>query len=108
MCFYCDREVKGNAQAWWYQNYVCWSCRVQNGISNQSEEKICKETDKGGRICYRCHKQMVNVGFKFKTPKKSDIKKWKQLEKTWENQHITINGVNTYIGPKNRVVKQSF
>lgn len=62
----------------------------------------------GGRICHRCNKQMINVGFKFKTPKKNNIKQWKLLEKSWENQYLSINGVSTYVGPKKRIVKQSF
>ncbi len=51
---------------------------------------------------------MTNVGFKFKTPKKTDIKQWTLLEKTWENQHITTNGIKTYVGPKKRTVTQMF
>lgn len=51
---------------------------------------------------------MINVGFKFKTPKKNDTKKWQMLEKTWENQYKLINGEKNYVGPSNRVVCQSF
>ena len=105
MCFYCDREVYGNPQTWWYVNYVCWTCRVQNGATHS---KIDKDKDKGGRICYRCHNQMTDVGFKFKTPKKNNIKQWKILEKTWENQCKTINGEKIYVGPKIKVVQQIF
>lgn len=100
MCFYCDREVKGNPQFWWYKNYVCWTCRVQNGVTKQKEE--------GGRICFRCNQPMVNVGFKFKTPKKSDIKSWKDLQKTWQVQQKFVDGVETYVGPKERIVDPSF
>lgn len=46
MCFYCDREVKGNPQNWWYENYVCWTCRVQNGLKKPGNITI--ENDKGG------------------------------------------------------------
>jgi len=110
MCFYCDREVKGNPQTWWYENYVCWNCRGQNGLKNDpillKNNKI--EHIETGRICYRCHNPMVNVGFKFKTPKKSDLKKWKELEKTWENQYVYLNGIKNYVGPKKRIVQQSF
>lgn len=135
MCFYCDREIKGNPQPWWYENYVCWKCCIQNGVkkdysflgtkkqirSNKLKNKYLKimgnfkeEENKQnqpinkGRICYKCHNKMVDVGFKFKTPKKYDTKKWKHLEKTWENQYIYKNGIKTYIGPENRKVKQSF
>ncbi len=139
MCFYCDREVKGNPQSWWYENYVCWNCRVQNGVKNDSfllgtKKQICNSnlTHKyfrtirkkpkindnennnlpkrveTGRICYNCNNQMIDVGFKFKTPKKTNIKQWKHLEATWENQHKYINGVKTYVGPKNRVHQQNF
>ena len=125
-------EVKGNPQTWWYENYVCWTCRVQNGVKNDplflgTKKQICsnnltneyfktirtfkkeeKEKKDNGRICYRCHNQMVDVGFKFKTPKKYDVKQWKHLEQTWENQYKFINGVKTYVGPKKCKVQQSF
>ncbi len=104
MCFYCDRNINGNEQRWWWLNYVCWNCRVQNGILKQDFEK----TIDTGRICYRCNKPMTNVGFKFKTPKKNDVKKWKSLENTWENQSKYIDGKIIYTGPKKRIVKQSF
>lgn len=103
MCFYCNRNTKGNPQFWWYVNYVCWNCRVQNGVKKC---QINRENDKGGRICYKCHIQMTNVGFKFKTPKKKDIKQWKLLEKTWENQYISINNQKIYTGPKPTIVIQ--
>lgn len=106
MCFYCDREVRGNSQSWWWTNWVCWTCRVQNGVKKPCE--VTESNDKGGRVCYRCHNLMTDVGFKFKTPKKSDKARWKLLELTWENQHKTIKGVKTYVGPKTRVVSQSF
>ena len=51
---------------------------------------------------------MVNVGFKFKTPKKSDIKSWKHLQKTWQVQQKFVDGVETYVGPKERIVDPSF
>lgn len=103
MCFYCDRNVKGNPKFWWYLNYVCWTCRIQNGVKKDVNYKIEK-----GRICYKCNQPMINVGFKFKTPKKHDIKKWKQLENTWENQYKFINKEKCYVGPKDRIVQQSF
>ncbi len=106
MCFYCDRQAKGNPQFWWYKNYVCWNCRVQNGVKKHTT--VNEENDKGGRICYRCNNLMTDVGFKFRTPKKSDIKTWKNLEKTWENQYKKINGKEIYVGPKEKVIKQSF
>jgi hypothetical protein len=104
MCFYCDREAKGNPQPWWYVNYVCWNCHVQNGV--KKDETNNKK--KGGRICYRCHAPMVNVGFKFKTPKKNNSKQWEVLQKTWENQYVTIQDEQTYVGPLNKKVKQKF
>ena len=106
MCFYCQRNAHGNPKPWWYLNYVCWTCCVQNGVKKPSV--ITRDNDKGGRICYKCHNLMTEVGFKFRTPKKNDIKQWKHLETTWENQYKTINGEKTYIGPIERVVKQSF
>ena len=106
MCFYCDRNVKGQPEGWWWFNYVCWTCRVQNGVKKPSG--INAENDKGGRICYRCHNLMTEVGFKFRTPKKNDVKQWKRLEQTWENQYKYINGEKKYVGPKERVVQQSF
>lgn len=105
MCFYCDRDVKGNPQPWWYESYVCWTCHVQNGLKHC---EINIDVKKGGRICYRCRNQMTEVGFKFRTPKKNDIKQWKYLEKNWENQYKYINGEKKYIGPKERIVQQSF
>lgn len=100
MCFYCDRNIRGNVEPWWYLNYVCWTCRIQNGVKSSY--------DHGDRICYRCHNQMTDVGFKFKTPKKNDVKQWKHLEKKWEYQYKYINGEKKYIGPKEKVVKQMF
>ena len=109
MCFYCDRNVKGNPQPCWYLNYVCWTCRVQNGVKiDPVLLKTKKEIYNNGRICYRCNNQMVNVGFKFRTPKKNNVKQWNHLKKTWENQYKYINGVETYVGPKIRKVKQTF
>lgn len=147
MCFYCDREVNGNPQPWWYANYVCWTCRVQNGLKNdplflptkkqrrsvklyfdylktqkksknkdteiEFEKSVEHEIDfqkqvDTGRICYKCNNPMVDVGFKFKTPKKNDIKQWKHLQETWEVQQQCINGVSTYVGPKVKTWKQSF
>ena len=149
MCFYCDREVKGNPQPWWYKNYVCWTCRVQNGIKNnpmtleieknntkhrrsdfycvflkaiqrnndcedetipenKNKNKIKENVYETGRICYRCNNPMVDVGFKFRTPKKNDVKQWKHLQETWEVQQQYINGVSTYVGPKVRTWKQNF
>ncbi len=43
---------------------------------------------------------MTDVGFKFKTPKKKDIKQSKLLEKTWENQYQYINNKKIYTGPQ--------
>lgn len=106
MCFYCQRNVHGNPKPWWWRNYVCWTCHVQNGLKKPCETNV--DINKRGRICYRCHNQMTDVGFKFRTPKKNDIKQWKYLEKTWENQYKYINGEKTYIGPKERIVGQSF
>jgi len=106
MCFYCDRQVKGNPQFWWYCNYVCWTCKIQCGVKHQID--FLQENNKGGRICYKCNKQMTDVGFKFKTPKKNNIKQWTTLEKTWENQYKCIDGIKTYVGPKNKIVKQTF
>jgi hypothetical protein len=105
MCFYCDRNARGNPKPWWYVNYVCWTCRVQNGLKI-SETNITN--NKGGKYCYKCHNQMIDVGFKFKTPKKNDIKQWKILEKTWEYQYIITNNNRIYVGPHNKVVKQLF
>jgi hypothetical protein len=142
MCFYCDRKVKGgNPRYWWYLNFVCWTCRVQNGIFKSNTEKqdiknersnkyyeslqytnktssslvenenySKKEINKNGcRVCYKCNQLMTNVGVKFKTPKKNNIKKWKNLQKVWENQFkYDKNGNSIYVGPKNRVVEQNF
>lgn len=105
MCFYCERNAHGNPKPWWYLNYVCWTCRVQNGVKKPSE---IPEKNKGGRVCYKCHCIMTNVGFKFRTPKKNDIKQWKHLETTWENQIKHINGEEKYVGPKEKIVKQCF
>ncbi len=97
MCFYCDRK----GESWWWQNYVCWNCRVQNGV--------CKSNDlPGGRVCYKCNQPMIDVGFKFRTPKKKDVKQWKHLEKTWENQYRYIGWERINVGPRPRVVKQAF
>ena len=106
MCFYCERNTKGNPQYWWYVNFVCWTCRVQNGVKKPCQ--INSENNKGGRICYKCNVHMTDVGFKFKTPKKKDIKQWKLLEKTWENQYITINKKKIYTGPQTKIVEQRF
>jgi hypothetical protein len=51
---------------------------------------------------------MTDVGFKFKTPKKKDIKQWKLLEKTWENQYQLINNKKIYTGPQPKIVMQTF
>jgi hypothetical protein len=107
MCFYCEREVKGNPQFWWYLNYVCWNCRVQNGVTKNPVKN--SDINTNGRICYRCHQQMTEVGFKFRTPKKNNIKEWSRLQKTWENQYkYDENGNKIYVGPKSRIVKQQF
>lgn len=103
MCFYCDREVKGNPQLWWYTNFVCWTCRIQNGVKKQFTGTI-----DNGRKCYRCHQDMTDVGFKFRVPKKQDVHKWKHLQNTWENQYTIQNGVKCYVGPKKRTIIQTF
>ena len=105
MCFYCDREVNGNPQFWWYLNFVCWTCRVQNGVKKNKLEN----SNKSSRICYRCNQPMTEVGVKFKTPKKDNIKEWLHLEKTWENQYkYDKDGNKIYVGPKTCIVKKKF
>lgn len=101
MCFYCDREVKGNPQIWWYKNFVCWNCRIQNGLKHSSN--LTEENDTCNKICYRCNQIMTDVGFKFKTPSKNNIKQWKFLEKTWQYQYKYNNSEKIYIGPKNKI-----
>ena len=133
MCLLCDRAIKGTDRYWWYCNFVCWTCRVQNGVDKSKTDKQDLKDEKSNkfyrsfqymekpssstvddekytvkqpkmkhitRTCYRCNQPMVNVGFKFKTPKKTDIKQWKLLEKTWENQRKIVNGKEIYVGPK--------
>lgn len=52
---------------------------------------------------------MTDVGFKFKTPKKDNIKEWQNLKKVWENQFkYDEKGNKIYVGPKNRLVEQHF
>jgi hypothetical protein len=99
MCFYCDM---GHAPSWWWKNWVCWTCRVQCG---QLKTPIPINQ---GRICYRCNKPMTNVGFKFKTPKKSNKANWKILQSTWENQYKYSCDKGKYVGPSPRVVSQRF
>ncbi len=106
MCFYCDRNAYGNPKYWWWDNYVCWNCRVQNGILKNNTGKYNKHC--GGRICYKCNQQMTNVGFKFKTPKKNDVKKWKELENTWAKQTKIINGNVVDVAPKGIHNPQTF
>lgn len=139
MCFYCDRDT--NSRYWWYLNFVCWNCRVQNGVFNnnivkqniknehsnhyyktlqynnktnssivENENYSKKEINKKiSRVCYKCNQLMTDVGCKFKTPKKNNIKEWKNLEKVWTTQFKYDEKGNTiYIGPKNKVVKQNF
>jgi hypothetical protein len=99
MCFYCYRDKSSNH--WWCDNYVCWNCHVQCGVTNS-------DYNGGGRICHKCNKFMVNVGFKFKTPKKNNVKKWKELKETWENQSVRIDGKRINLYTKKNIVKQSF
>jgi hypothetical protein len=139
MCFYCDRDT--TARYWWYLNFVCWNCRVQNGVSYsnivkqniknersnkyykslqytnktnssivENEHYIKKEINKKiCRVCYKCNQLMTDVGVKFKTPKKDNIKEWKNLEKVWETQFkYDDKGEEIYVGPKKRVVEQNF
>jgi len=40
---------------------------------------------------------MIDVGFKFKPPKKNNIKKWNELKKTWTSQKIYETKTNEYI-----------
>ena len=55
MCFYCDREVKRKPQTWWYKNYVCLTCRVQNGIKNNPMTlEIEKTNSKHRRSDFYC------------------------------------------------------
>lgn len=95
MCFCCDVEVYGNPKFWWWSNYVCWTCRIQNGV-----KKTATYSKEIGRICYRCHQPMTDVGYKFRTPKKNDVKKWNQLKNTWSIQKKYINGEQTCVAPK--------
>jgi hypothetical protein len=51
-----------------------------------------KNVGNGGRVCARCNQQMIDVGTKFKPPKKSDKKRWKALQSTWQIQQRFVNG----------------
>jgi hypothetical protein len=102
MCFYCDMK---HAEEWWWRKYACFQCRRTNDLLHTPKSNFIEH---GGKICSGCNKQMVDVGFKFEPPKKADVKKWKTLEQTWENQHKIVDGVRTYVGPSNQKVKQRF
>lgn len=75
MCVCCHPRFY-NADANYFQKYVCWTCRLVNGPYKDQPDQ---------RVCSRCNKLMYNAGMKFKPPKKKDIKRWNMLKSTWVN-----------------------
>jgi hypothetical protein len=75
-------EIMGNKS-------VCLNCRIAFSHGMDFNDII-------QRICPQCRKEMINVNYKFKPPKKNEIKKWETIEYLLENgfyfQHIYENG----------------
>lgn len=76
MCIYCDWSVAGKPDHY-FLKFVCFDCRVVGGV------QTCNYKMNEWKTCYNCNKHMVNVGMKFKPPKKRDIKNWKRLKVEW-------------------------
>jgi hypothetical protein len=53
-------------------NYVCCTCR---------------KSRKGQGVCPRCHKDMVSIGKRWRTPTKNDDKAWEFIE-NWLSKYI--------------------
>jgi ABC-type uncharacterized transport system substrate-binding protein len=68
---------------------VCLNCRI--AFSNGMDLNNIIQ-----RICPQCKKEMVNIIYKFKPPKKIELKKWETIKYLLENgfyfQHIYENG----------------
>ena len=67
---------------------VCVNCRITFSYGMDNNNII-------SRICPQCKNEMINVDYKFKSPKKEDIKKWETIKYLLENgfyfQHIYEN-----------------
>jgi hypothetical protein len=67
---------------------VCLNCRMAFNYGMNFDNVI-------QRICPQCKKEMVNVNYKFRPPKKDEIKKWETVKYLLENgfyfQHIYEN-----------------
>jgi hypothetical protein len=83
---------------------VCLNCRsaFSNGMNFDNVIQ---------RICPQCKKEMINVNYKFRPPKKNEIKKWETIKYLLENgfyfQHIYENG-KTVKYPENYKDAKSF
>ena len=68
--------------------FVCLNCRITFSYGMDYDNII-------PRTCPQCKNEMINVDYKFKSPKKNDIKKWEIIKYLLENgfyfQHIYEN-----------------
>ena len=64
---------------------VCINCRIAFSCGMDYENII-------SRVCPQCKNEMINVDYKFRAPKKDNIKKWETIKYLFENgfyfQHI--------------------
>jgi ABC-type transport system involved in Fe-S cluster assembly fused permease/ATPase subunit len=67
---------------------VCLNCRIAFSYGMDYDNII-------SRTCPQCKREMINVDYKFKAPKKDTIKKWETITYLFENgfyfQHIYEN-----------------
>ena len=77
---------------------VCLNCRMSFSYDMNYDNII-------SRVCPQCKNKMINVDYKFKAPKKDNIKKWEVIKYLLENgfyfQHIYEN--NSW--ENNKIVK---
>jgi len=68
---------------------VCLDCRIAFSHGMDFNNIIL-------RMCPQCKSEMINVNYKFKPPKKSEVKKWETVKFLLENefyyQHIYEDG----------------
>ena len=80
---------------------VCWDCRITFGGGHET--------------CSQCKKPLYNAGKRFKTPKKNDIKGWKEaralrerMKKNnarWHDPNIVGRWMLEDMGPKKKMPK---
>ena len=77
---------------------VCLNCRIAFSYGMDYNNVI-------SRVCPQCKNEMVNVNYKFRAPKKNDIKKWETIKYLLDNgfyfQHINDENGNWVKYPEN-------